>query len=234
MTPIFKVFVGFDAREAIAFEVFVHSLMTRASVPITIVPLVRSSLRRIYTRSRGPTESTDFSLTRFLVPYLSQYTGHSVFCDCDCLMQADLLDLWLHVLADPTKALWCVQHDYVPKADRKFDGHVQTTYRRKNWSSLMVFANDRCRMLTPDFVNTASGLDLHQFTWLPDEQIGSIPRTWNWLVGEYEPNPDAKLLHFTNGGPYFPDYREGPEAERWWAEYQRMLAPMALPVEMLR
>jgi hypothetical protein len=110
----------------------------------------------------------------------------------------------------------------VPKTDRKFLDQVQTKYKRKNWSSLMLFNNARCRALTPDYVNTASGLELHRFAWIDDAAIGELPLEWNWLVGEYAHNPAAKIVHFTIGGPYFAAYRDCDYAGEWFAEFESM------------
>ncbi len=225
MEPTLKIFIGFDRKEPVAFAVLAHSILTRASRPVSIVPLVRDSLKREYTRSRGPTEATDFSLTRFLVPYLSNYEGLSLFMDSDMLCLADIGDVLLHVMADPRKALYVCPHDYVPKDLVKFDGHEQTTYPRKNHSSFMVFNNARCVALTPDYVNRATGLELHRFHWTTDDQIGCLPLDWNHLVGEYPPNPQAKVLHFTLGTPAFPGYESCDQADLWWAEYRAMLKP---------
>jgi hypothetical protein len=115
-----------------------------------------------------------------------------------------------------------VQHpEYEPKEKTKFLGHVQTSYPRKNWSSVMLFRNKYCERLTTSYVNTASGLDLHRFAWCPDEDLGSLPLEWNHLVGVYEPNPNAKLLHFTEGGPWFRDYAHCEHANEWFEELQR-------------
>ena len=120
-------------------------------------------------------------------------------------------------------AISVCQHDYTPKSETKMDGRVQTAYPRKNWSSFMVFDNSLCRMLTPDYVETASGLDLHRFNWLKNEYpIGSLPLEWNWLIGEYPINPNAKMLHYTLGGPWFPMQRNCDEADKWLAEYRDM------------
>ena len=220
-----RVFVGWDSKEPLAFAVAAHSILRRASRPIAIVPLALSSLQKIYTRERGPTESTEFSLTRFLVPFLSGYDGISLFLDSDVLVQCDLYDLLAFPLAYPSKAVFCCQHDYIPKALTKFDGHEQTKYPRKNWSSVMLFVNDQCKILTPDYVNKATGLALHRFKWLEDQQIGSLPLDYNWLVGEYPEKPDAKILHYTNGTPCFPAYGNCDQAYLWWAAYRDMLAP---------
>lgn len=222
--PMLNIYIGWDSKEPSAFAVLAHSILKRATVPVSITPLTRKSLeaRKIYTRPRGATESTEFSLTRFLVPYLSNYEGFSVFMDCDMLMRVDIGDLWLHLLADPGKAVYVCPHDYVPRTETKFLGQQQTVYPRKNWSSFIVFDNSKCRALSPDYVNTASGLDLHRFNWC-DVGIGSLPLDWNWLVGEYEPNPHAKNLHYTLGTPCFEDAVQDATAALWWDEYRDML-----------
>jgi hypothetical protein len=217
-----NVYIGYDPNESVAFYTLAHSILRRASIPVAIAPLMRSQLRGIYTRDRGPTESTEFSLTRFLVPYLSGYTGWSVFMDCDMLCLADIAELAAQIDRQPDKAVLVCKHDYVPRTERKFLGQVQTKYPRKNWSSLMVFNNARCRALTPAYVNSAAGLELHRFGWIDDASIGEIPLEWNWLVGEYAPSASAKIVHYTLGGPYFDDYRECDYAAEWLAEFESM------------
>ena len=217
-----NVYIGYDPKESVAFYTLAHSILRRASVPVSIAPLMRSQLGGVYTRPRGPTESTEFSMTRFLVPYLSGYGGWSVFMDCDMLCLADIAELAGRARGNEDKAVLVCQHDYVPKTERKFLDQVQTKYPRKNWSSLMMFNNERCRALTPDYVNGAAGLDLHRFAWTEDGRIGSLPLEWNWLVGEYDHRPDAKIVHYTLGGPYFDDYRDCDYAAEWLAEFEDM------------
>ena len=183
---------------------------------------MRSQLGSMYTRPRGPTESTEFSLTRFLVPALSDFQGWSMFIDCDMLCLADVAELATLAKASPDKAVLVCKHDYVPKTERKFLDQVQTKYPRKNWSSVMLFNNARCRALTPEYVNKASGLDLHRFNWLKDGEIGDIPLEWNWLVGEYDHKPAVKIVHYTLGGPYFDEYRDCDYAAEWVEERRLM------------
>ena len=185
-------------------------------------PLAQNQLKGIYQRSRGPTESTEFSLTRFLVPALSEFRGWSIFMDCDMLCRVDIAGLALETERQRDKAVLVCKHDYVPKTERKFLDQIQTRYKRKNWSSLMLFNNERCRALSADYVNSASGLDLHRFAWMDDGAIGELALEWNWLVGEYDYNPAAKIVHFTIGGPYFEAYRECDYAADWFAEYESM------------
>lgn len=228
------IYIGWDAKEPAASAVLAHSILRRASKPVYLMPLTRKAVSHVYTRPRGPLESTDFSMTRFLVPYLNGYQGHALFLDCDMLCLTDVWHVMLYALADPGKAVYVAQHDYTPQGATKFLGQPQTAYPRKNWSSAMLFDCAKCQRLTPEYVNTASGLDLHRFHWLdgadgkeprlPSETwIGHLPLEWNWLVGEYAPNPDAKILHWTKGGPWFADYAQADHADVWRAEAADML-----------
>ena len=218
-----RVFIGYDPREAVAYHVLAHSILRRASIPVSVAPVMLSQLRGLYTRARGPTESTEFSLSRFLVPALSGYEGWSLFMDCDMLCRTDIAALAAESGRHGDKAVLVCQHDYVPKSERKFLNQVQTRYPRKNWSSLMLFNNALCRALTPDYINRASGLELHRFAWLRDDElIGSLPLEWNWLVDEYQANADARIVHYTLGGPWFPDYTHCDYADEWRDEFQAM------------
>ena len=215
---MFNVFIGYDPREAVAFNVLAYSIQTRASEPVAIAPLMLSQLHHVLTRERHPLQSTDFSFSRFLTPYLSDYTGWSLFMDCDMLMLEDVAKLW--ALREERYAVMVIKHAHVPQEERKFLDEPQTKYEKKNWSSVMLFNNARCRALTPDYVNGASGLELHRFAWLSDDEIGSLPLDWNWLVGEYDYNARASIVHFTLGGPYFAEYRDCDYAAEWFAERQ--------------
>jgi hypothetical protein len=222
LDPIARIFVGFDSKEVVAYHVLAQSLIENSSIPIVLSPIVLGHLGGLFTRERNPLQSTEFSFSRFLVPHLNGYEGWSLFMDCDMLARADIAELW--ALRDDRYAVMCVKHDYVPKVEQKFLGHTQTKYEKKNWSSVMLFNNARCRALTPDYVNSATGLQLHQFKWLNgDQHIGELPVVWNYLVNEYEYRPDAKIVHFTDGGPYFSEYRNDDYADEWFTMRDRML-----------
>jgi hypothetical protein len=216
------VYIGWDPKEPAASAVLAHSILRRAEKPVYLMPLTRKAVSHVYTRPRGPLESTDFSMTRFLVPYLNGYQGHALFLDCDMLCLTDVWHVMLYALADPGQAVYVAQHDYTPREGTKFLGQPQTAYPRKNWSSAMLFDCARCTALTPEYVNTATGLELHRLLWA-DERIGSLPLAWNWLVGEYPVNADAKILHWTQGGPWFPDYAYADYAGLWFDELADML-----------
>jgi hypothetical protein len=216
-----KLFVGYDRKETVAAHVTAWSVVRRASIPVDVRLLMLSQMPAL-TRPRDPLQSTDFAFSRFLVPYESHYRGVSIFMDCDMLCRVDIARI-LDAM-EPHHAVCVVKHDYSPKSDRKFLNHVQTAYRRKNWSSVVVFNNALCPMLTPEYVNRAPGLDLHQFKWLPDYLIGALDRSWNHLVGEYRHDPDAKIAHFTLGTPCFDEYRACEYADEWFAERDSMLA----------
>ncbi|MEK9679491.1 MAG: hypothetical protein VW169_14025 [Rhodospirillaceae bacterium] len=182
-----------------------------------------SQLDGLLWRERHNLQSTDFSFSRFLVPHLCGHEGWALFMDCDMLVLDDMANLW--ELRDDQFAVQCVKHDHRPKEQKKFLDQVQTTYEKKNWSSVMLFNNVKCTALTPDYVNTASGLELHRFHWLESEDlIGDIPHKWNHLV-DYDPElPKEELsnLHFTTGGPYFDEYKDCGYADLWFAERDSM------------
>lgn len=221
--PVIRVFIGYDLREAIAFSVLAHSIHARASQPVSIVPIMLDQLRGTLTRERHPLQSTDFSFSRFLTPYLCDYSGWAIFMDCDMLMREDIAKLW--ALRDERYAVMVVKHDHEPRETVKFLGEPQSKYEKKNWSSVMLFNNARCRALTPEYVNSASGLELHQFKWLAsDAQIGALPDRWNHLVGYNAPRSDAALVHYTLGGPYFAEYAGCEYAAEWRDARDAMLA----------
>jgi hypothetical protein len=217
-----RIFIGFDAREIVAWHVLCHSILARSSQPVSFVPLALHNLKGLFWREPNPLQSTDFSFSRFLTPHLSGFEGWSLFMDCDMLMRADIAELW--ALRDDRFAVMCVKHDHQPTEASKFLGKPQTAYGKKNWSSVMLFNNTKCRALSPDYVNTASGLELHQFKWLDDDAlIGDLPRDWNHLVGYDAPNPTARNVHFTVGGPYFDEYAACEHANEWFAERKAMV-----------
>ena len=230
-----QVFIGFDPRSSVAYHVLAHSIMRRASRPVSITPLYRPQLRSMgaYLRERTPMESTDFSMTRFLTPYLAGFEGVSIFMDNDMLCLGDICELEEMALANWSADVLVVKHEYTPKADYKFLGERQYPYPRKNWSSVMVFNGYRSavRSLKPEYVDNALPSDLHQFKWA--SMVGSLPPEWNHLVGEYDPKPDAKLVHFTLGGPWFSGYENCEYADHWFAEAANALTtddrPFILP-----
>ncbi len=222
-----RVFIGYDEKETVAYHVLAHSILSRSSIPVSITPLNRANMRGFYTRPRGEYDSTDFSISRFLVPFLCDYKGFAVFLDCDMLCLTDIgrLSHYMTLMDSYNYAVRVVKHEYTVKEETKFLGQTQTRYGRKNWSSAMIFNNRLCQRLTVDHVNEAPGLSLHQFAWCKDEQIAGMPKEWNWLVGEegYE-HGDPYLLHYTKGTPCFPEYAQCDYSELWHAERAAMLS----------
>lgn len=217
-----RVFIGFDPRETVAWHVLTHSILARSSQPVSFIPLALDNLKELMWRTRDPLQSTDFSFSRFLTPHLSGYEGWSLFMDCDMLVLEDVAKLW--ALRDDRYAVMCVKHNHIPREASKFHNEKQTAYGKKNWSSVMLFNNARCRALTPEFVNTASGLELHQFKWLGDDGlIGELPACWNHLVGYDKPSEETANVHYTSGGPYFDEYISCDYANPWFKEKQNML-----------
>jgi lipopolysaccharide biosynthesis glycosyltransferase len=218
-----RVFIGFDSAEEVAFGVLSHSIHARSSQPVSIAPVKLGQLGGVFDRLANALQSTEFSFSRFLTPYLAGYEGWAVFMDCDMVMLEDIARLW--ELRDERFAVQVVKHVHVPKEDVKFLGHAQTKYEKKNWSSVMLMNCARCKALTPEYVNTATGLELHQFKWLGDDElIGALPARWNHLVGYDVPDRDAALAHFTIGGPWFKEFADCEFADEWRDAREAMLS----------
>lgn len=204
-----KIFIGWDSRFPEPADVLAYSLRKYASIPLEIhyLKLAELGLRR----DHDPLASTEFTYSRFLVPYLCGYQGKAVFMDNDMLCLGDIKAL--DDLDMGGLALRVVQHDYQPMNSVKMYGCPQTNYPRKNWSSLMLMNCAALRLWTKDVVETATGAYLHRFGDIPDEQIGALPNTWNTLDWMDE---ETQLIHYTNGGPWFEEYEDHPHAGVWY------------------
>lgn len=229
-----SIWIGFDSCETISYAVARHSACRLLTQPIPVRGLVLSNLQAsgVYTRPIWKDErdqlwddrsaapmSTEFSFSRFLVPYLAG-EGLALFVDSDVLFRINPREII--ALHQPGKAVSVVKHEHRPTSDSKMRGTLQTTYPRKNWSSVVIFNCDHpsIRMLTPDVVNTAKGLYLHQFQWLRDEEIGELPARCNYLVGSTELPPGEKpaIVHWTEGSPHMPGYDTVEYADEFWRE----------------
>ena len=214
-----RIFIGYDEVESVAYHTLVQSILEYTKEPVSITP-IKLSMLPMFTRERNTKQSNEFSFSRFLVPYLCNYEGHALFIDCDMMFRTDVSELWK--LIDDSKSVQVVKHDYTPKTQVKYLGAIQYAYPRKNWSSVMLFNCERCKKLTPEYVNTAHPMALHRFHWTTDELIGELPIEWNHLVFDYEENPDAKLVHWSTGGPYFDEYTDSEFATEWFGMNAKM------------
>lgn len=216
---VIRLMVGFDQREAVAFHTFIQSVLDVTTQPVSITPLVLSALPG-YRESHTDGSNT-FIYSRFLTPYLAGFEGWAIFADGDMVCQTDLSELW--ALRSDEIAVVVVKHEYQTKAAQKYLGNKNENYPRKNWSSLILWncSHPKNRVLSPEFVMDKPGAFLHRFSWLEDQEIGALPREWNWLATEYEDNPQAHLLHFTLGTPCFRDYQSAPMADAWHSAHHR-------------
>ncbi len=222
------IFIGYDSREAVAFHVCSNSIIRKSSEPVAIHPLALSNLQGY--REKHTDGSNQFIYSRFLVPHLMNYKGWAIFLDGDMLLREDIVRLWN--LRDDSKAVMVVKHDYKTKMTEKYLGAKNENYPRKNWSSVVLWncQHPKNQTLTPKFVESASGAQLHRFTWLSDEEIGELPKVWNWLPDEFGRNDQAKLLHWTLGTPCFHDFAHEAMAEEWHRE--RIYADYCLQRDM--
>ena len=213
-----QIYIGYEEREHKAYEVCESSIKRRSNIDIV---KLRSQDIPEYNRDWGEPQSTDFTFTRFWVPYLSDYKGWSFFVDCDFVFLADPLEILENV--DPSKAVYVVKHPgYIPNSQIKMDGIAQHRAYRKNWASFTLFNNEHPKnsTLTPHYLNNyRPGIDFHQFRWLDDEDIGSLPLEWN-CMDDYYHLESPKAIHYTDGGPWFDNYQETMYSDIWNEEYK--------------
>lgn len=220
---IVNLFCGYDEREAVGWHVFAHSVINRSSVLVRIIPLASQGL---------PQGSNRFTMSRFLVPYLMGFQGSAIFVDAsDMLMLGDIAEI--DAMSDPAFAVQVVKHpDYISQHERKYVGTdmecVQSNYSRKNWASLAIFQCDHpaWRQLTPDVIASMNPLELLQFSMLKDDEIGALPSQLNVLVDEGQSCENAKLLHWTNGIPFFSHYKNSKKSSDWFEEFENMISSM--------
>lgn len=233
------VWIGWDSREAVGSDVAAHSIRKRTSSRVHIHYLKHRELRSSGMFSRpwlidgntgnftdlvdGKPFSTEFSHTRFLVPALMQYQGWALFMDADMIFQDDIKKLF--ELCNDKYAVMVVKHNHYPKEQIKMDGREQSKYLRKNWSSFILFncAHPANKYLTPEAVSFKSGRDMHAFSWLADDLIGTLPFTYNYIKGVSPPIHDGQMpsvIHYTDGGPWFENCQDVPFADLWIDEYE--------------
>ncbi len=235
----YKVYMGFDSREELAYDVARLSILKRSDhKEVRVIPLELKRLSSILTRPIENREgklwcpisdapmATEFAISRFCVPFL-EHKGWVLFVDCDIILRGDIRELFSQ--ANDDYAVMVVKHQQPDTGAVKMDGQVQTYYERKNWSSVVLWncSHPSNKKLTAEFLNNWPGRDLHAFRWLEDKEIGDLSPEWNYLVGthgpEARPDENQKLLHFTLGGPWLPNWAGGV-ADDLWLEERKSLA----------
>jgi hypothetical protein len=188
-----RIFIGVDPRQPVALTVLMDSIYWRASRPVAITPLVLSQLP---IKRQGLTQ---FTFSRFLPPWLCGFRGWSIFMDADILVTGDIAEL-------------------LDAADDAYDVQVMQEQPRFEWPSVMLFNNARCQTLTPEYIDSPDN-KLYDFAWA--KNIGSFPAQWNRCVPYGKQEGPAKLYHFTQGIPVWPETRGNyPEDELWIRQHR--------------
>lgn len=244
--PPYRIFIGWDPAQLRAWNVAKLSLNAHAAGKVDVDRIAKPTLtaKGLYTRpthvlehgywdeiSQAPM-STGHAIARFLVPYLCGYKGWALFTDGDVLFRRDVSALF--ALADPTKAVQVVQHQHEPTDAVKMTGEQQTTYARKNWSSVMLLhcGHPANQALTVELVNTVPGRDLHRFYWLDDDLIGALPATFNHLVGVSAPDDDPAIVHYTEGLPDLSGYEHCEYSDEWYVVAKHAGYDLARPPKL--
>ena len=222
-----NVFIGYDSKEKVAFNTLSYSILKNSTKPVAITPIYLNNIKDDFVRERTALSSTEFSFSRFMIPHLMNYQGWALFMDCDMILLTDIQELFDQ--ADEKYAVMCVHHDYTPREGLKMDGQKQSIYPRKNWSSVMLFncGHPSNKQINSSVVNDTNitGKYLHRFSWLKDSEIGELSHEWNWLTDWYKEPEDGKpkLLHYTEGGPWFENYRDCDYHKEWKIELADMM-----------
>ena len=172
-----RIFIGYDPRQPVAYNVCQYSIIKNASKPVSITPLI---LGQLPIKRRGLTE---FTYSRFLVPYLCDFKGSALFMDPDMIVTGDICDLI--DTANPVEGVV----------------HMMKHQPRFEWPSAMLFNNSRCKKLTPEFIEDEQNV-LYDMEWA--DGIADIPDEWNYAVG-YSQCDNPKLYHYTMGLPCWPE-----------------------------
>ena len=221
MSKLLKIFVGFDQKEAIAYHTFTQSLIECSSIPLSIAPLAENNLN--FYNEKHTDGTNKFTYSRFLIPYLMGYDGWAIFFDGDMVCLSDLKKL--KNFFNPNYAVSVVKHEYKTKQKTKYFGQKNEDYPRKNWSSVIIWncSHPKNKILTPSLINSKDGAFLHRFKWLNDVDIGSLPKSWNWLAIEYPEKENLNLIHYTLGTPCFKQYANSSLSEHWKNYYLNLL-----------
>ena len=188
---VFRVFIGYDDRQAVSYTALQQSILETASQPVSVTPLILNTLP--ITR-RG---LTPFTFSRFLVPWLCNYQGHALFLDADMFLVSDICEM-----------------------TRYFNGEhaisVVRSIAQFEQSSVMLFnnAHPKNRTLTPDFIENTEE-NMHGLCWLDEADIGDMDRKWNQLVGYQDCQGMSGNLHFTMGVPAFPETSTSEFGQIW-------------------
>lgn len=189
MNAPLRIFIGFDPRQPLAYNVLAYSLLANASQPLAITPLVLSQLP---IKRMGLTQ---FTYSRYLVPWLCDYDGSALFLDADMVCNADIVELFDYCASQyEARGVWVA-------ADKP-------AFERP---AAMLFNCAACTSLTPETIATGAP-QLLDWSW---GGIGEFPSEWAWLVGYDHNDVPPKMVHYTGGIPIWPETKDSRHADIW-------------------
>lgn len=104
---------------------------------------------------------------------------------------------------------------------------VKNPHMRFEWPSLMFFDNTLCGSLSAEYIDNPETAP-QSFDWAFDpgigpsagnHHVGGLPAEYNHCVGYDKPRTDAKIVHFTQGIPCFPETKDSEYAKEWKDEF---------------
>jgi hypothetical protein len=192
------VYIGHDSRQPLSYNCMRYSVESNASSPISVNGLFLHQLP--ITRQKA----TEFTFSRFLVPWLMDFEGFGLFCDEDMVVTGDVWELF----------------SYCSKIDGEWDVAMMTNQPPFEWPSVMMFNNRNLKHITPEYVEDEKNR-FFDFAWTTKERVADLPEEWNHGCGMMPPK-EAKLYHFSQGIPYWTECRGLHEDEKWFEAMQNM------------
>lgn len=189
-----RVFIGVDPRQPLGYNVLQHSIHRHAKGRVIVEPLW---LHKLPIKRRSLTE---FTFSRYLVPWLCGYEGVGVFMDADIVVMGDIADLFA-------------------QADGKSAVQVMQEQPKFEWPSVMLFNNQHCRNLTPEWIDDLANKP-QALEW---GTVGTFTPEWNHCVNKVPYVEGAKLYHYTEGVPAWEEVQGSPADKHWFEARDAML-----------
>lgn len=204
-----RIFIGTDPRQPIAWLVLANSIARHSSIPVEITPLV---LDQLPIKRRGLTE---FTYSRFLVPWLCKFQGRALFLDADMVVTGDIEEL-ANDLSDCASSVRVNQE--LPPFEQP---------------SMMLFNNYNCQLLTPEYVQNTNNA-MFDLAWA-DHGVGHMPKEWNTLCGYGHKECDGKLYHYTRGLPIWKETsgENGTPQDKIWLKEAKIAVSSVSHAELM-
>lgn len=165
----------------------------------------------------------DINKIHLLLPYLNNYKGYAIFCNCNFLWNVnieELIDKYKYekdetnTLIDTDFSICCNYIDYNIIDYSKIDFKDINNDNRINLNDLYIFNCSNCTILTIDFILK---YDL-KFKWYNNNSHYNIDISYNYLPNIYNTikDSDIKCFNFINEKPWIKTFENCLFNEEWY------------------